>query len=81
MKIEDIIKDILKEINRITTECHTDYNKNDIGKWMQIIGEEFGEINRALLEKQGKNIYVESVQIMSAIILMLKKAEKLDILK
>lgn len=76
MKIEDILKDILKEINRITTVAHTDYNKNSIGKWIEVMGEEFGEICRAINDKEGKNLYTESIQLISATLLMLKKAEK-----
>lgn len=81
MKIEDILKDILKEINRITTEAHPDFGKNDMGKWIEVIGEEFGEICRAINDKEGKNLYTESIQLISATILMLKKAEKLKLLE
>lgn len=81
MKIEEIIKDVLAEINRITTEAHPDFHKNSIGKWIEVMGEEFGEICRAINDKEGKNLYVESVQLMAATILMLKKAEKLKLLE
>lgn len=76
MKIEDMLKDILKEMNRITTSAHRDYNKNSIGKWIEVMGEEFGEICRAINDAEGKNLYTESIQLISATLLMLKKAEK-----
>lgn len=81
MNIETIIKDILAEINRITTEAHPDFNKNTMGKWIEVMGEEFGEICRAINDKEGKNLYVESVQLMAATIIMLKKADKLKLLE
>lgn len=81
MNITNIIKDVLKEINRITTEAHKDFNKNDMGKWIEVIGEEFGEVCRAINDAQGKNLYVESIQMMAATILMLEKAEKLKLLE
>lgn len=80
VKLENVFRDVIKEVNRITTEAHPDYQKNSMGKWLTVIGEEQGEICRALLEKQGKNLYTEAIQVMSALYLMLKKAEKLHLL-
>lgn len=75
MELKDIIKDVLKEIERITKEAHKDYNKNDMNKWLAVIGEEFGEMVHAANDKDNKNYYTESIQTIAAIILALQQKE------
>lgn len=71
MEIKEVLKDVLKEIERIKTDAHKDYYKNDMNKWLAVIGEEYGEMLHAANDKHNKEYYLESVQTIAAILLSL----------
>ena len=79
MDIKEFIKDVLKETDRIKNVAHKDYHKNDMNKWVAVIGEEYGEVCRSINDKEGKNLYTESVQLVAALILANEKAQKLKL--
>lgn len=73
MEIKEIVGAVLQEIDDIITKKHKDFNTNSVDKWIEIVGEEYGEICRALNDKEGKNFITESIQTMAGITLMIKQ--------
>lgn len=78
VRIEDIINEICKEINRIVTVAHPEVVTNSYDRWVAVLTEELGEIVHEINDayegkKANKNTFVECIQLASATILLANK--------
>ena len=74
MKKEDIIKLILEE--RIKQDNKWGEQNHNIYKWLAILGEEIGEVNKAALEDKYDEIIDELIQIGAVTVAMIESLER-----
>ncbi|MBL32029.1 MAG: hypothetical protein CMP62_04825 [Flavobacteriales bacterium] len=74
MKKEEIIKLILEERQR--QDLKWGEQNHNIYKWLAILGEEIGEVNKAALEDKYDEIIDELVQIGAVVIAMIESLER-----
>lgn len=75
VSINNIIKDVMDEIERIVKTAHPEFKTNTPDKWIVILTEELGELTRAINKEQNgkvtdKDVYTECIQLIAATILM-----------
>ena len=74
MKKEDIVKLILSERNK--QDIKWGEQNHDIYKWLAILGEEVGEVNKAALEDQYDEVVDELVQIAAVAVAMIESLDR-----
>ena len=74
MKKEDIVKLILSERNK--QDVKWGEQNHDIYKWLAILGEEIGEVNKAALEDQYDEVIDELIQIAAVSIAMIESLDR-----
>ena len=74
MKKEEIIKLILEERQR--QDLKWGEQNHNIYKWLAILGEEIGEVNKAALEDDYSEVIDELVQIGAVVIAMIESLER-----
>jgi len=74
MKKEEIIKLILEERQR--QDLKWGEQNHNIYKWLAILGEEIGEVNKAALEDDYNEVIDELVQIGAVVIAMIESLER-----
>ena len=74
MKKEEIIKLILEERQR--QDLKWGEQNHNIYKWLAILGEEIGEVNKAALEDDYDEVIDELVQIGAVVIAMIESLER-----
>ena len=74
MKKEDIVKLILSERNK--QDVKWGEQNHDIYKWLAILGEEVGEVNKAALEDQYDEVVDELVQIAAVAVAMIESLDR-----
>ncbi len=74
MKKEDIVKLILLERNK--QDIKWGEQNHDIYKWLAILGEEVGEVNKAALEDQYDEVVDELVQIAAVAVAMIESLDR-----
>ena len=74
MKKEEIIKLILEERQR--QDLKWGEQNHNIYKWLAILGEEIGEVNKAALEDNYDEVIDELVQIGAVAIAMIESLER-----
>ncbi len=74
MKKTDIIKLILEE--RIKQDNKWGEQNHDVYKWLAILGEEVGEVNKAALENNYDEIISELIQIGAVTLAMIESLER-----
>lgn len=71
---KEIIKDILKERIRQDEKWGNQSWKSD-GEWCKILGEEFGEICKAMLEGGKYDIYIEAIDLAAVCLALCEATE------
>jgi len=74
MKKEDIVKLILSERNK--QDIKWGEQNHDIYKWLAILGEEVGEVNKAALEDQYDEVIDELIQIAAVSVAMIESLDR-----
>ena len=74
MKKQEIIKLILEERQR--QDLKWGEQNHNIYKWLAILGEEIGEVNKAALEDDYDEVIDELVQIGAVVIAMIESLER-----
>tara|TARA_B100000902_G_C26522458_1_gene533892 strand:- start:137 stop:394 length:258 start_codon:yes stop_codon:yes gene_type:complete len=74
MKKEDIVKLILSERNK--QDIKWGEQNHDIYKWLAILGEEVGEVNKAALEDQYDEVIDELVQVAAVAVAMIESLDR-----
>ena len=74
MKKEDIVKLILSERNK--QDVKWGEQNHDIYKWLAILGEEVGEVNKAALEDQYDEVIDELVQVAAVAVAMIESLDR-----
>ena len=74
MKKSEIIEFFLNE--RIKQDSKWGEQNHDIFKWLAILGEEVGEINKAALENKYDEIINELIQTGAVVIAMIESLER-----
>tara|TARA_Y100001968_G_C19182864_1_gene631320 strand:+ start:453 stop:689 length:237 start_codon:yes stop_codon:yes gene_type:complete len=74
MKKEDIVALILSERNK--QDIKWGEQNHDIYKWLAILGEEVGEVNKAALENKYDEVFDELIQIAAVSVAMIESLER-----
>ena len=74
MKKEDIVQLILSERNK--QDIKWGEQNHDIYKWLAILGEEVGEVNKAALEDQYDEVIDELIQIAAVSVAMIESLDR-----
>ena len=74
MKKEDIVQLILSERNK--QDVKWGEQNHDIYKWLAILGEEVGEVNKAALEDQYDEVIDELIQIAAVSVAMIESLDR-----
>jgi len=74
MKTEDIVALILSERNK--QDIKWGEQNHNIYKWLAILGEEVGEVNKAALENKYDEVFDELIQIAAVSVAMIESLER-----
>ena len=72
--LEDILQKIIEERKRQDDKWGE--QNHEAYKWLAILGEEVGEVNKAVLENDQKNIREELIQIAATAVAMYESLER-----